>query len=1022
VSADVGGGNTGRTINVRAFYLRNGGQEVELQVDPATIAVGIGSTAEDEISVEVLPCLTDADRMGVTGAPNACRVHLVLELRSAAGAVVSEDETTATVTMNTTGLVTLNDFTLPAGSLVVSTGAVDIALGPQPPTPVMVDVSSSSPLEAGGLSTTIQYVTGTGWLSATILSDERSLAIVPTTTTLAPGRYEAIVRVTSTWMFAPAEIRVSYTLPEPPRTVTITGTGNGTGLILVTPNGASCTSTAGQLSGICEVPAPYGSTVTLTPAPATGAEFTGWSGACSGTGECTLVMDQARAVTATFTILKRDLGVDPAGTGSGTITANPSGISCTAAAGQASGSCFAQYDHATQVTLTAAPATGSIFVGWSGTCSGTGACVVAMTEARSIVATFTLVQWPLVVTLSGEGAGSVNSAPAGIACTGTLGGMTGTCTASFPHGTTVVLTATPGATMTFAGWSGDCTGTGPCTVVMDRQREVTATVVPPTYPLTVTFAGNASGSVSFVPSRPQCLSSCVRDFPVGSTVTITAQNFAFFGVSTSLNGCTPFSSGFSTASCSVVMDGPRSVTATFRRASTMITVLGAGTGSGSVESDRSGILCAITAGVTSGSCHSDTFGLFDVMLTASPQPGSVFTGWSGSGCSAPSSTCTVPSSHVVTVTATFAVAQTGGFLANVVSGGGGHTCAIGRNGTPYCWGTVLNAGIGDGTAEPRYFPTSVLGGHAFTHIVTGRDYSCGLTAAGIAYCWGDNGTGKLGDGTTTDRLTPTPVTGSLTFSMLASGDAHACGLTPDGLAYCWGVNQFGQLGIGRTSSFGANPIEPTAVSGGMRFSAITAGRLHTCGITVAGAAFCWGANRMGQLGDGTVSDRTVPTAVSGGLAFATLVTGSGAEHTCALTATGSAYCWGLNFKGALGDGTTIDRRAPVAVSVGLQFGSLTVGELHTCGVTRAGAAYCWGGGIHGVLGNGQSSDALSPVAVAGGLIFESLDAGREHTCGTGEGGAVFCWGNVTGGRLGIGLGPPSLPTNTPRAVLNPITP
>src|SRR5437867_985055 len=134
---------------------------------------------------------------------------------------------------------------------------------------------------------------------------------------------------------------------------------------------------------------------------------------------------------------------------------------------------------------------------------------------------------------------------------------------------------------------------------------------------------------------------------------------------------------------------------------------------------------------------------------------------------------------------------------------------------------------------------------------------------------------------------------------LAAGGAHACGLSSAGATYCWGDNFYGQLGDGTATSSSI----PVAVAGGLSFSALAAGRYHTCGLTSAGAAYCWGGNYVGQLGDGSTTNSSTPVPVAGGLNFSALTTGVGG-HTCGLTMSGAAYCWGGNHIGQLGDGST----------------------------------------------------------------------------------------------------------------------
>ena len=161
--------------------------------------------------------------------------------------------------------------------------------------------------------------------------------------------------------------------------------------------------------------------------------------------------------------------------------------------------------------------------------------------------------------------------------------------------------------------------------------------------------------------------------------------------------------------------------------------------------------------------------------------------------------------------------------------------------------------------------------------------------------------------------------------------------------------------------------------------ALTAHGLHTCELTNAGAAYCWGRNDSGQLGDGSFTNRATPVAVVGGLRFSALA--AGGSHTCGLTSSGAAYCWGYNSEGELGNGSTTASATPVAVAGGLSFSALAPGVYHTCGLTSAGAAYCWG-----------SNNGSIPVAVSGGLSFSALAAGALHTCGLTSAGAAYCWG------------------------------
>jgi alpha-tubulin suppressor-like RCC1 family protein len=298
---------------------------------------------------------------------------------------------------------------------------------------------------------------------------------------------------------------------------------------------------------------------------------------------------------------------------------------------------------------------------------------------------------------------------------------------------------------------------------------------------------------------------------------------------------------------------------------------------------------------------------------------------------------------------------------------------------------------------------------AFQAVSAGRTHTCALTTGGNAFCWGANDFGQAGRSGIVDygslgapaRIfypTPIPVTEGLTFSAITAGGFHSCGLTVAGAAYCWGFNGYGALGSGNYD----DSWRPVAVTGGHSFVSLDAGTQHTCGITAAGSAYCWGSNSSGQLGSSGVKSSANPLLVGGGISFASL--SAGGSHTCALTAGGIAYCWGENAGGQLGVGNEVTTSAtPLPVSGELVFASIAAGESHTCGVTRARSMYCWGWNLDDQLGNGVSSTpSWVPVAVASSLSFSTAAAGSAHSCAIDTAGSVYCWGQNLKGQIGIG--------------------
>jgi alpha-tubulin suppressor-like RCC1 family protein len=154
------------------------------------------------------------------------------------------------------------------------------------------------------------------------------------------------------------------------------------------------------------------------------------------------------------------------------------------------------------------------------------------------------------------------------------------------------------------------------------------------------------------------------------------------------------------------------------------------------------------------------------------------------------------------------------------------------------------------------------------------------------------------------------------------------------------------------------------VVGGLRFRQVSAGFEHSCGVTLGNRGYCWGRSAFGEVGDGTTSVRLTPVRVAGGLRFRQ-VDAAGLFHTCGVTLGHSAYCWGLNDNGQLGDGTTINRLTPVAIAGGLLIRQVSAHFNHSCGVTLGNRAYCWGDNERGQLGDGTTTDRRTPVRVAG---------------------------------------------------------
>jgi alpha-tubulin suppressor-like RCC1 family protein len=317
-----------------------------------------------------------------------------------------------------------------------------------------------------------------------------------------------------------------------------------------------------------------------------------------------------------------------------------------------------------------------------------------------------------------------------------------------------------------------------------------------------------------------------------------------------------------------------------------------------------------------------------------------------------------------------------------------------------CWGRNEQGQLGDGTTTTRYTPGPVSGISNATVIVAGRYSVCALTGTHEMKCWGDNIAGQLGNGLTMDS--------SLPVDVLLSGDDpiaidaglyHACAVTSAGRVKCWGENPYGQLGNGRTDA----QVTPVTISRPITDAvSLSAGLSGTCALTRNADVRCWGANFLGQLGDGTTSDRYIPVPVVGLSNVANIVPGW--YHTCAATRSGSALCWGYNAAGQLGDGTSQTRLTPVVVS-GLDTGvaSVVAGFYHSCAVMQTGGVKCWGYNAYGELGDGTKTDSYVPVDVGGLTGVAAIATGpfSHHVCALASG-HVKCWGENEFGQLGDG--------------------
>jgi alpha-tubulin suppressor-like RCC1 family protein len=349
-----------------------------------------------------------------------------------------------------------------------------------------------------------------------------------------------------------------------------------------------------------------------------------------------------------------------------------------------------------------------------------------------------------------------------------------------------------------------------------------------------------------------------------------------------------------------------------------------------------------------------------------------------------------------------------------ISAGNNHSCGLDAAGKAYCWGDNAIGKLGNGSTTASSIPVAVsdpVGGAVkFSSIGVGDLHSCALSLTGVVYCWGTGFQGR--NGGTLDSSIPVlisnPSSGVVNYSSLSVGSSHSCAVRTNGSIYCWGNNNNGELGVNSTSTpFSNIPVLVSDPStGAVTYSSVSAGNTHTCAVVLSNAAYCWGNNDNGQLGISTATTASdIPVLVSGGLSFSSINAGN--LFTCAIDLSNAAYCWGNNSNGQLGNNTApIDSSAPVLVNGGLSFSSISLGDFHVCAVNLAGNAYCWGSNnVGGQLGNGGVGVISGvPVTVSdpttGAVNYSSLIAGANYSCAVSSVGYLYCWGSNGSGQFG----------------------
>ena len=843
--------------------------------------------------------------------------------------------------------------------------------------------------------------------------------------------------------------------------LSVVKSGGGMSTVSSSPAGIDCGAT-------CISRFPNGTSVTLSATPASGYIFDGWSGDCSGAGACMVMMNATKVVSANFSIPDDNFplgGSLPAGW----IQPAGSSLAWTVASDSANGGLHSLKSGAVGNTQTSGIAyTAQFSAGmlsfahrvsseqdydylrfyidgiqqgqWSGEnpwhadsypiSAGVhqlkwqyekDLLVSAGSDAAWIDTVIlppnTAMSNGLVVLRAGLGSGTVNSSPAGIACGST-------CAAAYAAGTVVTLSASPDPGFVFAGWSGACSGSGPCVLNINSILNVSATFAladdnfPPGGSLPVGWTQPAGSTLPWAVANDATYagSYSLKSAQIGnlkiSGIGYTGQ-FAAGNIKFALRVSSEATFDFLRFYIDGVKQNEWSGELPWQLVSFPISA-GSHTLKWQYEKDATSLYGFDAAWIDSVSLPLPTTVLTGIGLN----PASIAEGGTATILPIPSDSalgvCSSADPNVATV-AGFTVTGVTAGSTSISCSGKSATITVIRVATLSAASLTFQSQAKGTSSAAR---TVSLGNASRSTLHIGVISSsvdfpmttdCGSTLSAGASCNINISFAPLLIGAHTGSLSiatdaagsPHTVTlggiGAIPGAAITAGGAHNAVLKSDGTVWAWGLNGHGQVGIG---SFETPQLSPIKVPGQSGIAAIAAGQFHVITLKSDGTVWTWGNNQYGQLGDGTTNNGATPMLVLGGDGVKAI--SAGYDQTFALKADGTVQAWGYNGYGQLGDGTTTDRWAPVPVPNLSGVTAITVNVYHGIALNPDHTARAWGYNGTGALGDGTTSNRSVPVQVQGLANIASVMAGLYHSVALKTDGTVWTWGYNNDGELGDG--------------------